>query len=754
MSNALAHEKSPYLLQHAENPVHWLPWGAAAFAQARAEQKPIFLSIGYSTCHWCHVMAHESFENAETAAILNEHFVSIKVDREERPDVDKVYMTYVQAMTGHGGWPLSAWLTPELKPFYGGTYFPPEDRHGRAGFPSILRTIARGWREERAKLVAEGDRAIAVLREHYLDKTPEPSADDLTIAGGTAFEKCFQYYFEAFDPAHGGFGSAPKFPRASNLDFLFRCAAIQGVASESGAEAVKLAGATLRAMAAGGIHDHIGGGYHRYSVDEAWFVPHFEKMLYDQAQIAINCLEARQATGDERYAWMARDIFDYVRRDLTSPAGGFYTAEDADSVPPETARGSGEKGEGSGDGHAEQVEGAFYVWGAAELRAVLGEGAAFFEAHFGVREAGNVEAARDPHGEFTGMNILAQRRLLGETAARFGLTPEQASDRLLAALAMLREVRARRPRPLLDDKIVTANNGLMISALAKGHQVLELSEGRDGPPGRPSDSARPAVAPYLQAAVRAAEFVRRELYDEARGVLFRSWREGRGAAEGFAEDYAYLIQGLLDLYEASFELRWLQWAERLQATMDARFWDEAPLRPAPGSGGGYFNSPEGDASIVLRLKEDYDGAEPAPSSVAAMNLLRLSAMLNDEDLGRRALRTIEAFRPQWSGTPHAMPAMLCAVALALEPPRQVVLAGEPDREDFRALGAVLHERLGPRRVVLAVRSEQDRAWLAGRAPWLAEMKPLGGRATAYVCEHFTCQAPVTEPEELRRALRA
>ena len=756
MSNALAHEKSPYLLQHAENPVHWLPWGEAAFAQARAEQKPIFLSIGYSTCHWCHVMAHESFENAETAAILNEHFVSIKVDREERPDVDKVYMTYVQAMTGHGGWPLSAWLTPELKPFYGGTYFPPEDRHGRAGFPSILRTIARGWREERDKLIAEGDRAIATLREHHVEKSPESSADDLTITGGTAFEKCFQYYFEAFDPAHGGFGSAPKFPRASNLDFLFRCAAIQGVASESGAEAVKLAVETLRAMAGGGIHDHIGGGYHRYSVDEAWFVPHFEKMLYDQAQIAINCLEAKQAAGDERYAWMARDIFDYVRRDLTSPAGGFYTAEDADSARPEA--GVSDKGQVASDKKPEQVEGAYYVWSAAELRAVLaadvggvpspregmtGEGtrptlADFFFAHFGVLEAGNVEAARDPHGEFTGMNILAQRRPLGETAALFGLTPEQASDRLLAALAKLREVRALRPRPLLDDKIVTANNGLMISALAKGHQILELSE------GRPSDSARPAVTSYLQTAICAAGFVRRELYDEARGVLFRSWREGRGAAEGFAEDYAYLIQGLLDLYEASFELRCLQWAERLQTTMDARFWDEAR--------GGYFNSQEGDASIVLRLKEDYDGAEPAPSSVAAMNLLRLAAMLNDEAQGRRALRTIEAFRPQWSGTPHAMPAMLGAIALALEPPQQVVLAGEPDREDFRALAAVLQERLGPRRVVLAIGDEKDRAWLASRAPWLAEMKPLGGRATAYVCEHFSCQAPVSEPGELRRLL--
>ena len=768
MPNALAHEKSPYLLQHADNPVAWLPWGEAAFARARAEQKPIFLSIGYSTCHWCHVMAHESFENAATAAILNEHFIAIKVDREERPDVDKVYMTYVQAMSGHGGWPLSAWLTPELKPFYGGTYFPPEDRQGRGGFPTILLTIARGWREERDKLVAEGERVIGALQLHAeggrvkgpavaearAGRAGSTEETPLAVAGAEAFEKGLGYFQQAFDPQHGGFGGAPKFPRASNLNFLFRCAAIQGVASATGAEAVEWAARTLRGMAGGGIHDAIGGGYHRYSVDEAWFVPHFEKMLYDQAQIALNALEARLATGDERYAWMARDIFDYVRRDLTSPAGGFYTAEDADSEISGTGfPARGDEGNTGWKARAtKHAEGAFYVWTAGELRAVLGGDAALFVAHFGVREAGNVEPAQDPHGEFHGKNILAQSGPLGATAAQFGLTPEETNDRLLAALGSLRAVRAQRPRPLLDDKIITANNGLMISALARGHQILELSGGRDGPLGRPLDSARPAVAPYLQAAIRAAEFVQRELFDPKTGGLFRSWREGRGAAEGFAEDYAYLIQGLLDLYEASFELRWLQWAGQLQAAMDARFWDEAPIRQAQGGRGGYFNSRADDAAIVLRLKEDYDGAEPAPSSVAATNLLRLGAMLHDESLRGRALRTIEAFRAQWCGAPHAMPEMLCAVGLALEPARQVVLAGDPAREDFRALAAVLHERLGPRRAVLAVAGEADRAWLAERAPWLAEMRPVGGRATAYVCEHFACQAPVTDPGALRRLL--
>lgn len=730
MSNALATEKSPYLLQHAENPVHWLPWGEAAFAQARAEEKPIFLSIGYSTCHWCHVMAHESFESAAVAEILNAEFVAIKVDREERPDVDKVYMAYVQALTGHGGWPLSAWLTPELKPFYGGTYFPPEDRQGRPGFPAILRAIAAGWKNERAKLLEESERVLGTLREYHGGQGTEDGGQgepSLAEAGGEAFEKCFQYFYEAGDAANGGFGGAPKFPRASNLNFLFRVAAIQGVGSETGAEAVRLATATLRGMARGGIHDQVGGGYHRYAVDEGWCVPHFEKMLYDQAQIAINCLTARQATGDERFAWMARDIFDYVARDLTSPAGGFFTAEDADSAVV--------------GGAAEHAEGAFYVWAAAELRAVLGDGFALVAAHFGVGENGNVTGPLDPHGEFRGKNILAQRRSLLDTAKQFSLEPEEANERLTAALATLRAARAVRPRPLLDDKIVTANNGLMISALARAAQVL----GGGGESGaKERAAAGEERARHMAAAVRAAEFVGRELFDPARGVLYRCWRAGRGAAEGFAEDYAYFIQGLLDLYEASFGLRWLQWAEALQTKMDELFWD--------GERGGYFNSAAGDASIVLRLKEDYDGAEPAPSSVAAMNLLRLGALVHDEARRERGVRCIAAFRATWSRTPHGLPQMLCALELALEVPRQVVLVGDPGADDFRALAAVLHERLGPGRGVVAVTDDVDRAWWAARAPWLDGIRAVEGKATAYLCEAGACQAPVTDPAALRALL--
>ncbi|HWA87615.1 MAG TPA: thioredoxin domain-containing protein [Opitutus sp.] len=764
MANLLAHEKSPYLLQHAENPVHWRPWGEAAFAAARAEQKPIFLSIGYATCHWCHVMAHESFEDAGVAALLNGHFVPIKVDREERPDVDKVYMTYVQAMTGHGGWPLSAWLTPELKPFYGGTYFPPEDRGGRAGFGSILRAIANGWANERDKLVAESERVIRVLREHAEPgaESPESRAQTgkpadvgsrrsapgarLAESAPRAFEQCFQYFYEAFDAQHGGFGGAPKFPRAAALNFLLRAAALQGVESDAGQEAVRMATATLQAMARGGIHDHVGGGFHRYSVDEAWFVPHFEKMLYDQAQIALNALEARQATGDERFAWMARDIFDYVQHEMAHPDGGFYSAEDADSALPEsTGRDREHRTNGEAERHA---EGAFYVWTRAEIAAALGSEGELFCAHFGVTEEGNVPSQLDPQGELRGKNVLVQRRSLAETARQFSLAPQDANDRVLAALAKLREVRRRRPRPLRDDKIITAWNGLMISALAKGASVLEGGRGRAG-----GDSPAGGL---LAAATRTAEFVQRELFDVRSGALFRSWREGRGAAKAFAEDYAFLIQGLLDLYEAGFEVRWLAWAEQLQTAMDVLFWDEA--------GGGYFNSSAGDPSIVLRLKEDYDGAEPAASSVAAANLLRLATMTGNEMPGEagvsgrgvnyreRGRRCIEGFWRQWSETPQAMPQMLCALELALDSPRHVVLAGDPRDEDFRALADVVHERLGPRRVLLAADAGEGQRWLAERAPWIAGMKPAGGRATAYVCEDFACQAPVTEPAELRALL--
>jgi uncharacterized protein YyaL (SSP411 family) len=719
MPNRLASTTSPYLLQHADNPVDWYPWGQEAFDAARAQDRPIFLSIGYSTCHWCHVMAHESFENEAIAGVLNGAFVSVKLDREERPDVDRVYMSYLQALTGHGGWPLSVWLTPDLKPFYAGTYFPPEDRQGRAGFPTILRAIARGWKEDRARLVEEADRVVASLKERAEERAvpAEGAVASLAQAAGTAFEKAYQYYAEGYDPRFGGFGGAPKFPRPANLEFLLRCAALQGLASEAGIEAAGMVAGTIRAMARGGIHDHVGGGFHRYSVDAEWFVPHFEKMLYDQAQIALCALGAWQATGDERHAWLARDVLDYVLRDLAAPEGGFYSAEDADSLP---------------DGGSEPVEGAFYVWSMAEISAALGADAAFAASHFGVKPDGNVTRERDPHAEFTGKNILAQARPLAETAKLFEMEPEAASDLLASCLSRLLAVRSARSRPHLDDKVVAGWNGLMISALARASVS-------------PADSLADRRPAYLAAALRAAAFAERELFSIPGGVPRRSWRRGSGSGPGFAEDCAFLVQAWLDLYEATFDKAWVERAEMLQQVLDALFWDAAK--------GGYFNSAAGAADVVVRLKEDYDGAEPAATSTAALNLFRLSALTSNEALREQGRRAIAAFRGRWEEAPQAMPQLLCAFEPALEAPRHVVVTGDAASPEFAALASVVHERLGPRRALIALDgSTGSRKWFGSRAPWLESMGSPESAPVAYVCEEFVCRAPARTPDELRKVL--
>jgi uncharacterized protein YyaL (SSP411 family) len=716
MANRLAAATSPYLLQHAGNPVDWQQWGPEAFAEARALDRPIFLSIGYSTCHWCHVMAHESFENEAIAAVVNAHFVSIKLDREERPDVDRVYMAYLQALTGQGGWPLSVWLTPELKPFYAGTYFPPEDRQGRAGFPTILRAIARGWREDRGRLVEEAERVVLSLREHAASEGSTSTAETLAKAAGAAFEKAYGYYAEAFDARNGGFGGAPKFPRPANLAFLLRCAALQGVASEAGREASGMVARTLGAMARGGVHDHVGGGFHRYSVDAEWFVPHFEKMLYDQAQIASCALDAWRATGDERPAWLARATLEYVLRDMTSPEGAFFSAEDADSP--------------QGDG-AESVEGAFYVWTMDELGRALGPDAAFLADHFGARPGGNVPPERDPHRDFTGRNILAQARPLAETARLHNMEPQAASDLLVSCLSRLLAARSGRPRPHLDDKIVAGWNGLMISALARAGSA-------------PAQCLADRRSTYVAAALRAAAFVEKDLLDLPGGVPRRSWRRGSGSGAGFAEDCAFLVQAWLDLYEATFDTRWLVLAEKLQAAMDAEFWDAEK--------GGYFNSPAGAADVVVRLKEDYDGAEPAATSVAALNLFRLSSLTGDLGPRDRGRRAIAAFRGRWEAAPHAMPQLLCAFESALEPPRHVVITGTPGVPDFDALVSAAQEGLGPRRTLIAIDAPGAREWFSARSPWLAQLGIGDARATAYVCEEFVCRAPARSPGELKKAL--
>jgi uncharacterized protein YyaL (SSP411 family) len=736
-TNRLAREKSPYLLQHAHNPVDWLPWGEEAFAQARRENKPIFLSIGYSTCHWCHVMAHESFESAEVAEIMNREFVNIKVDREERPDVDRVYMTFVQATTGGGGWPMSVWLTPALKPFVGGTYFPPDDRYGQPGFSKVLERIAAAWKQDHEKIADQGTKIIAALAG-----AAEAGGGEAAQLGAATLEAAYQQIARSYDAHEGGFGTSPKFPRPVTLNFLFRIYARDAVkegrgtgraaeeqptggsagaspspAAVRGKHALEMNLFTLRKMAAGGIHDHLGGGFHRYSVDGFWHVPHFEKMLYDQAQLAVAYLEAFQITREPVFEEVARDTLDYVRRDMTAKEGGFFSAEDADSAP-ESADAQGAP--------PPKSEGAFYIWTGKEVDAALGTSAEIFSYHYGVQPDGNVPPAADPHAEFTGRNILIELQTVAETAKHFKKDEAEVRTLLGKARATLLALRAKRPRPHLDDKIITAWNGLMISAYARAAQVL-------------NDPV------YLEGATRAATFVRTQLYDESRRVLARNYREGRSAVEGFADDYAFVIQGLLDLYEASFDVRWLQFAVELQETQDGLFFDEER--------GGYFSGTGKDASILLRLKEDNDSAEPAASSVAALNLLRLAQLRNEARCYERAQKTIDAFSPQIGHFPSAMPQMLVALDLSLSMPRQIVVAGERDSKETAALLREVHCHFLPNKVLLLADGADGQKYLEENLEALRGMKPIDGKAAAYVCENFACQAPVTDPAELGEFLR-
>jgi uncharacterized protein YyaL (SSP411 family) len=696
-TNRLAQEKSPYLLQHAHNPVDWYPWGEEAFAKAREENKPIFLSIGYSTCHWCHVMERESFENEEIAGLMNASYVSIKLDREERPDVDRIYMTFVQATTGGGGWPMSVWLTPELQPFFGGTYFPPENRWGHPGFGSILTQIAAAWKSDREKIADSGREVVEQLKKQVevASTRTGPAFDAATMESG------FSVFRRTFDSRLGGFGQAPKFPRVSVHHFLLRY-----YARTKNREALDMVLLTLREMARGGMHDQLGGGFHRYSVDDRWFVPHFEKMLYDQAQIAISYLEAYQITGDAQYADTARRIFDYVLRDMTDAGGGFYSAEDADSViTPEHPDLKG--------------EGAFYIWSMEDLRAHLPPRTLpWFCYRYGVREDSNVDS--DPHGEFTGKNILFGARTVEETARHFGESAAEVGAALEEAGRVLMAVRATRVRPGLDDKILTAWNGLMISAFAKGGAVLEEPR-------------------YAEAARRAAEFVIATLYDASSGVLLRRYRAGDAAIPGFLDDYAMFVQGLLDLYETQFDLRHLELAVRLTEKQRELFEDPA---------GAFFSTGADDHRLVLRVKEDYDGAEPSGNSVAVMNLLRLARITNGKDLREAAERTFAVFAGRLSVAPMAVPQMLAACEFVLGEPREIILAGAGGSVEMKALLKELHRHFVPSRVVLLVDSEAARDSLAQGIPSIAAMRTVEGRAAAYVCRNYTCQLPVTEPAQL------
>lgn len=708
--NRLAREKSPYLLQHSRNPVDWFPWGEEAFTKAREEDKPIFLSVGYSTCHWCHVMEHESFESAAIAAFLNDHFVSIKVDREERPDVDQVYMIFVQATTGHGGWPMSVWLTPELRPFAGGTYFPPTDVPGRPGFITVLRRIAELWDTERVQVDEKASSLLAALREAESQVVSEP---DESWNAKKALQVGFEQYTRLFDSREGGFGGAPKFPRPVNLQFLLHLAAQKSTPAQDADVARSMALHTLRKMAQGGMHDHLGGGFHRYSVDAEWHVPHFEKMLYDQAQLAQACLTAHQISGDDFFAKTARNILQYVGHDLTSPEGGFFSAEDADSLPQE--------------GAAQKTEGAFYTWTYDEVREVLGEDrAAEFCATYGIEQGGNVSASSDPHGELEGTNVLIQRLTTAEAAERFKRPMENMEHRLDDDRSVLLARRGLRPRPHLDDKILTAWNGLMIGAFARSSQVL-------------------GDASHLKIAQRAAIFIRDHLFDVATGKLQRSYRQGPSGIHGFAADYAFLINGLLDLYEADFDIAWLRWARQLQDMLDLHFWDQEKA--------GYFSTTDRDPAILLRMKEDYDGAEPAPTSVAALNLWRLGQLFHYDTMLEHGRHAVRAFASRLEAQPFSIPLLLVAASMLETSAVQLILhSPHPTHPGLAVLLKEARRHCLPQLVIIQVADHATRDYFTPHHSVIAHLPPEVSEPTAYLCHDFACQLPVTDSKQLGNML--
>ncbi|MBB4634194.1 thioredoxin domain-containing protein [Longimicrobium terrae] len=682
MPNRLAGETSPYLLQHQDNPVDWYPWGPEALERASAEDRPILLSIGYSACHWCHVMAHESFEDDQTAAVMNELYVNIKVDREERPDIDSIYMTAVQQMTGHGGWPMTMFLTPQGEPFYGGTYYPPEPRHGMPSFRQVLLAVHEAWTERREDVDQSAAHLTGALRESAGLRAPAGALDT------TILDRASAALAERMDAQWGGTRGAPKFPQPLTLEFLLRSWKRTG-----DDKLMRLLDVTLRRMAAGGMYDHVGGGFARYSVDAHWLVPHFEKMLYDNALLARLYLHAWQATGDDAYRTVAEDVLGWVSREMTSPEGGFYSALDADS---------------------EGEEGLFYVWSPAGIDEVLGaEDGALVRAYYGVTAEGN----------FEGHNILHAWRPLDEVARENGVAPEHLAAVLDRARPKLYDARAKRIWPGRDDKILTSWNAMMVHTLAEAARAWDSDE-------------------YRASAIRAAEFLLGSLRTED-GRLARTYKDGNARIPAFLEDHALLAEALVALYETTFDARWLAEARTLADRMLDAFWDEDE--------GAFYDTARDAETLVIRPRDLYDNATPAGNSSAANALLRLSELTGVgryADVGRRVLESMaQAMARMPSGFGH----LLGALDFHLAVPTEVAFVGAPEAEDTRALLAVVHRAYLPN-VVTALRRPDDAEDVADAVPLLAGRTAREGRATAYVCERFACQQPVTDPAALAEQL--
>ncbi|MBM3499896.1 MAG: thioredoxin domain-containing protein [Armatimonadetes bacterium] len=677
-TNRLIDARSPYLLQHAHNPVAWYEWGDEALGRARDEDRPILLSIGYSACHWCHVMERECFEDEAIAALMNERFVCIKVDREERPDLDEVYMTAAQLLTGSGGWPLNVFLTPDLKPFYAGTYFPPDDRWGRPGFPSVLQGVAEAYRTRREQLEEAAESLTAALSR---GETPVPQAE----LSYRSIEVAVADWRRVYDQRWGGWGGAPKFPSASTIQLLLRHHRRTGEAS-----ALAMATTTLDRMASGGMYDQLGGGFHRYSVDEQWLVPHFEKMLYDNALLVPAYLDAYQVTRDGEYARVARETLDYLLRDMADASGGFHSATDADS---------------------EGEEGRYFVWRPGELARVLGPAEAeLFAAAYGVTERGN----------FEGRSILHLPRPLGQLAAERGLDPEELRGRLDRMRETLLQERGGRVPPGKDDKVLADWNGLAISAFARAYQVL--GEGR-----------------YREASERAARFVVEAMRPD--GLLRHAYRGGHAYLDAYLDDYAFVLQGLLDLYGATFDPAWVERGRELAEAMLVRFWD--------AEAGGFFFTTADRPDLISRPKRLADSATPSGNAVAARALHLLGRLVDEAGYLRRSQETLQALIGQAARMPRAFPSLLCAMDAALAPPQDVIIVGDLAAEATQALIAAARAAFAPDRLVAL----SDPARAGGRAWPLMEGKGLlGGKPAAYLCDASGCRRPVATADELAELL--
>ena len=680
-TNRLIHETSPYLLQHAHNPVDWYPWGEEALTRAKQEQKPILLSIGYSACHWCHVMERESFENEEIAAVMNELFINIKVDREERPDLDEIYMNAVQIMTRQGGWPMTVFLTPDLKPFYGGTYYPPTDRYGRPGFPKVMSAVSEAFSDQNTQVLQQAEQITAHLAQ--MSNVVDPHHHELTEELMT---NAFQNYRSQFDSHHGGFGNAPKFPPSMGLPFLLRYWHHSG-----NANALEMVELTLEKMARGGMYDQLGGGFHRYSTDAHWLVPHFEKMLYDNAQLVVAYFEAYQATQKPFYRDIATETLDYVLREMyDAENGGFYSTQDADS---------------------EGVEGKFFVWEPNDVEDIIGEkNAEIFCEYYDIT----------PQGNFEGENILQVQAPPDIFARKLRMDVSELETLLADGKQKLFEAREKRIKPGLDDKILTSWNGIMIRGMAMGYQLTGKSE-------------------YLEACEKSAEFVLTVLSQD-NGLLLRTHRDGKSHLNAYLEDYSYFIAGLIALYEASFEPRWLTEAERLAHIMIDQFGDDA--------GDGFFFTGKAHETLIVQSKSAYDGATPSGASMAIHSLLRLAKHLDNPEFHDKAVETLLLYFHQMERMPSGSGQLLCELAFLLSTPKEIAIVGEKGDAKTEAMLTALHGAYHPNKIVALSESADGQT-----LPLLAGKTQVDNTATVYVCENYVCQVPTTDIEAFVELLR-